>query len=94
MTLLYTAIFCTFRLDDEMAKRKGTLDLLHKYVQAQKCIAENEAEQLTVWREKLAQLTIEMNELHQHVDSLPDLSKLPDFTQLPPLPSAGDLFMK
>lgn len=82
------------RLAEELSARKTALDMLQKYIQGQKCSGEKEAEQLTVWREKLLLLNTEMSDFHQHIDSLPDLSKLPDFTQLPPLPSAGDLFLK
>lgn len=82
------------RLMEEMNCRTSTLEDLQSYCRAQKCLLEKDQANLSNLREKLVKLSTEKHDLHQHVDSLPDLSKLPDFTRLPPLPSAGDLFLK
>ncbi len=45
------------------------------------------------YKQKLARVTQVRKELKSHIQSLPDLSLLPNVTGgLAPLPSAGDLF--
>lgn len=45
------------------------------------------------YKQKLARVTHVRKELKSHIQSLPDLSLLPNVTGgLAPLPSAGDLF--
>ncbi|KAF3860235.1 hypothetical protein F7725_000490 [Dissostichus mawsoni] len=47
----------------------------------------------TEYKQKLARVTLVRKELKSHIQSLPDLSLLPNVTGgLAPLPSAGDLF--
>lgn len=48
---------------------------------------------LQEYKQKLARVTQVRKELKSHIQSLPDLSLLPNVTGgLAPLPSAGDLF--
>lgn len=48
---------------------------------------------LQEYKQKLARVTHVRKELKSHIQSLPDLSLLPNVTGgLAPLPSAGDLF--
>ena len=54
-------------------------------------IAEGRSEE---FRDKLEKVNAVRDEVKSHIQSLPDLTKLPDVTTggLAPLPSAGDLF--
>ena len=49
---------------------------------------------ISLCSDKLDKVNSVKDDLQSHIQSLPDLTKLPDVTSggLPPLPSAGDLF--
>lgn len=62
-------------------------DLVHQRCHAMSLCA------LQEYKQKLARVTQVRKELKSHIQSLPDLSLLPNVTGgLAPLPSAGDLF--
>ena len=44
------------------------------------------------YKSKLEKVAVVRKELKSHIQSLPDLSLLPDMHGLAPLPAAGDLF--
>ena len=81
------------RLADELVERKRVAKMLRNYIVSQK-EALNESEQkLNEYRSRLEKVDVMHKELKSHVQSLPDLTLLPDVTGgLAPLPSAGDLF--
>ncbi len=66
--------------------------MLIAYLEAQKLKAEKTQELLNQFREKRDALGAEMREVYKHYESLPDFDKLPNASQLAPLPSAGELF--
>jgi regulator of Ty1 transposition protein 103 len=67
--------------------------LLHDFTASQKELFAQAEERLQEYKEKLMKVYQVREELHSHIQSLPDLSQLPDVSAgLPPLPSAGDLF--
>ena len=47
---------------------------------------------LQEYKNKLEKVAVVRKELKSHIQSLPDLSLLPDMHGLAPLPAAGDLF--
>jgi len=81
------------RLADELVERKRVAKMLRSYIIAQKnALAESETK-LQEYRGRLEKVDGIHRELKSHVQSLPDLTLLPDVTGgLKPLPSAGDLF--
>ena len=76
------------RLQQELSARKSTALLLAVYAREQQRELDAERKLIDEWQRKLAQVMQLKQELHVHLDSLPDLSA----AQLLPLPSAGDLF--
>lgn len=81
------------RLAKEMEDRKTLTKLLLDYTAAQKELLVQAEERLQEYKEKLAKVYQVREELHSHIQSLPDISQLPNVSAgLAPLPSAGDLF--
>mgnify|MGYP001385061691 FL=1 len=65
------------------------------FLTAQNSLLTKAKEDLETYRDKLDKLNNIKDDLKSHIQSLPDLTQLPDVTGgLAPLPSAGDLFMK
>ena len=65
------------------------------FLSAQNSLLSKAEENLELYRDKLDKLNNIKDDLKSHIQSLPDLTQLPDVTGgLAPLPSAGDLFMK
>ncbi|KAL1021068.1 hypothetical protein UPYG_G00008310 [Umbra pygmaea] len=81
------------RLAAELEDRRQLARMLTEYIGGQKeALAERE-KKLEEYKQKLARVTQVRKELKSHIQSLPDLSLLPNVTGgLAPLPSAGDLF--
>ncbi|XP_010889754.1 regulation of nuclear pre-mRNA domain-containing protein 1B isoform X1 [Esox lucius] len=81
------------RLAAELEDRRQLARMLTEYIGSQKeALAERE-KKLEEYKQKLARVTQVRKELKSHIQSLPDLSLLPNVTGgLAPLPSAGDLF--
>ena len=76
-----------------MEDRKTLTRLLHDFTASQKELFAQAEERLQEYKEKLMKVYQVREELHSHIQSLPDMSQLPDVSAgLPPLPSAGDLF--
>ena len=81
------------RLADELIERKRVAKMLRSYIIAQKSALSESETKLQEYRSRLEKVDGIHRELKSHVQSLPDLTLLPDVTGgLKPLPSAGDLF--
>jgi len=81
------------RLAAELEERKRTAKMLRCFILAQKEALTVAEKRLQEYRGKLNQVSGIRKELKSHLQSLPDLTLLPDITGgLAPLPSAGDLF--
>ncbi|XP_069508495.1 regulation of nuclear pre-mRNA domain-containing protein 1B isoform X5 [Ambystoma mexicanum] len=81
------------RLAAELDDRRQLARMLLEYTQNQKDILQEKEKKLEEYKLKLARVTQVRKELKSHIQSLPDLSLLPNVTGgLAPLPSAGDLF--
>lgn len=79
------------RLLKEMEDRKLLTKMLHDFTVSQKDLLVQAEERLKEYKEKLNKIYQVREELRSHIQSLPDLSQLPDVSAVP-LPSAGDLF--
>ena len=81
------------RLQQELKDRKKVNKMISDFMAAQKDLESQAEERLEQYRDKLDKVNAVRDDLKSHIQSLPDLSKLPDVTGgLAPLPSAGDLF--
>ncbi|KAM8947163.1 regulation of nuclear pre-mRNA domain-containing protein 1B isoform 3-T3 [Pelodytes ibericus] len=81
------------RLAAELDDRRQLARMLMEYTQSQKEFLSSKEKKLEEYKQKLARVTQVRKELKSHIQSLPDLSLLPNVTGgLAPLPSAGDLF--
>ncbi|XP_058033164.1 regulation of nuclear pre-mRNA domain-containing protein 1B isoform X1 [Ahaetulla prasina] len=81
------------RLAAELEDRRQLARMLIEYTQTQKDALTEKEKKLEEYKQKLARVTQVRKELKSHIQSLPDLSLLPNVTGgLAPLPSAGDLF--
>jgi len=82
------------RLSQELKDRKKVDKMIADFLAAQKDMLAQAEERLELYRDKLDKVNTVKDDLQSHIQSLPDLTKLPDVTSggLPPLPSAGDLF--
>ncbi|KAJ8259033.1 hypothetical protein COCON_G00180450 [Conger conger] len=81
------------RLAAELEDRRQLARMLTEYIHSQKEALSQREKKLEEYRQKLARVTQVRKELKSHIQSLPDLSLLPNVTGgLAPLPSAGDLF--
>ncbi|XP_013190522.1 regulation of nuclear pre-mRNA domain-containing protein 1B [Amyelois transitella] len=81
------------RLSEELEKRRKVASMLRDFAQAQRDLAKQAEARLEEYNIKLQKIFAVKNEVKSHLDSLPDVSRLPDVTGgLAPLPSAGDLF--
>ncbi|KAM5135785.1 regulation of nuclear pre-mRNA domain-containing protein 1B [Mantella aurantiaca] len=81
------------RLAAELDDRRQLAKMLMEYTQSQKEALSSKEKKLEEYKQKLARVTQVRKELKSHIQSLPDLSLLPNVTGgLAPLPSAGDLF--
>ncbi|XP_062360753.1 regulation of nuclear pre-mRNA domain-containing protein 1B isoform X3 [Cinclus cinclus] len=81
------------RLAAELEDRRQLARMLIEYTQNQKDVLMEKEKKLEEYKQKLARVTQVRKELKSHIQSLPDLSLLPNVTGgLAPLPSAGDLF--
>nr|XP_033818895.1 regulation of nuclear pre-mRNA domain-containing protein 1B isoform X2 [Geotrypetes seraphini] len=81
------------RLAAELDDRRQLARMLIEYTQTQKDVLTEREKKLEEYKQKLARVTQVRKELKSHIQSLPDLSLLPNVTGgLAPLPSAGDLF--
>nr|XP_019827960.1 PREDICTED: regulation of nuclear pre-mRNA domain-containing protein 1B isoform X1 [Bos indicus] len=81
------------RLAAELEDRRQLARMLVEYTQNQKDVLSEKEKKLEEYKQKLARVTQVRKELKSHIQSLPDLSLLPNVTGgLAPLPSAGDLF--
>ncbi|XP_053101167.1 regulation of nuclear pre-mRNA domain-containing protein 1B isoform X2 [Hemicordylus capensis] len=81
------------RLAAELEDRRQLARMLVEYTQNQKDVLTEKEKKLEEYKQKLARVTQVRKELKSHIQSLPDLSLLPNVTGgLAPLPSAGDLF--
>ncbi|XP_048036174.1 regulation of nuclear pre-mRNA domain-containing protein 1B, partial [Megalobrama amblycephala] len=81
------------RLAAELEDRRQLARMLTEYIQSQKEALNEREKKLEEYKQKLARVTQVRKELKSHIQSLPDLSLLPNVTGgLAPLPSAGDLF--
>jgi len=81
------------RLQQEMENRKLLTKMLHDFTASQKELLVQAEARLQEYTEKLSKVYQVREELRSHIQSLPDLSQLPDVSAgLAPLPSAGDLF--
>ena len=90
MTLLSTY---NEKLQKELKDRKKVDRMIVDFLGAQKDLLAQAEERLELYRDKLDRVNTVKEDLKSHIQSLPDLTKLPDVTDgLPPLPSAGDLF--
>lgn len=69
--------------------------MIVNFLSSQNDLLSKAEENLEHYRDKLDRVNAIKDDLQSHIQSLPDLTKLPDVTGgLAPLPSAGDLFMK
>ena len=69
--------------------------MIRDFLHSQNNLLVRAEENLEIYRDKLDKVNAIRDDLKSHIQSLPDLTKLPDVTGgLAPLPSAGDLFMK
>ncbi|XP_008411694.1 regulation of nuclear pre-mRNA domain-containing protein 1B [Poecilia reticulata] len=81
------------RLAAELEDRRQLARMLTEYISSQKEALVEREKKLEEYKQKLARVTQVRKELKSHIQSLPDLSLLPNVTGgLAPLPSAGDLF--
>ncbi|TNN48599.1 Regulation of nuclear pre-mRNA domain-containing protein 1B [Liparis tanakae] len=88
------------RLAAELEDRRQLARMLTEYINSQREALMEREKKLearlsihTEYKQKLARVTQVRKELKSHIQSLPDLSLLPNVTGgLAPLPSAGDLF--
>ncbi|KAJ8260084.1 hypothetical protein GJAV_G00176870 [Gymnothorax javanicus] len=81
------------RLAAELEDRRQLARMLTEYIHSQKEALSQREKKLEEYKQKLARVTQVRKELKSHIQSLPDLSLLPNVTGgLAPLPSAGDLF--
>uniref|UniRef100_A0A672G323 CID domain-containing protein n=1 Tax=Salarias fasciatus TaxID=181472 RepID=A0A672G323_SALFA len=81
------------RLAAELEDRRQLARMLTEYIGSQKEALTEREKKLEEYKQKLARVTQVRKELKSHIQSLPDLSLLPNVTGgLAPLPSAGDLF--
>ncbi|ELT98662.1 hypothetical protein CAPTEDRAFT_91332, partial [Capitella teleta] len=81
------------RLASELQERKRVARMLRDYKLSQKSAFAESEKKLQIFKKKLGQVESVRQELHSHLQSLPDLSLLPGVhAGLAPLPSAGDLF--
>ncbi|XP_077586551.1 regulation of nuclear pre-mRNA domain-containing protein 1B [Stigmatopora nigra] len=81
------------RLAAELEDRRQLARMLTDYIGGQKEALVEREKKLEEYKQKLARVTQVRKELKSHIQSLPDLSLLPNVTGgLAPLPSAGDLF--
>ncbi|KAJ8257308.1 hypothetical protein GJAV_G00184200 [Gymnothorax javanicus] len=81
------------RLAAELEDRRQLARMLTEYIQSQREALSERERKLEEYKQKLARVTHVRKELKSHIQSLPDLSLLPNVTGgLAPLPSAGDLF--
>lgn len=82
------------RLEQELKDRKRVSKMIVDFLAAQKDLEQIAEGRLDEFRDKLEKVNAVRDELRSHIQSLPDLTKLPDVTTggLAPLPSAGDLF--
>ncbi|KAJ8369626.1 hypothetical protein SKAU_G00096540 [Synaphobranchus kaupii] len=81
------------RLAAEPEDRRQLARMLTEYIQSQREALSEREKKLEEYKQKLARVTQVRKELKSHIQSLPDLSLLPNVTGgLAPLPSAGDLF--
>jgi len=81
------------RLQQEMENRKLLTKMLHDFTASQKELLVQAETRLQEYTENLSKVYQVREELRSHIQSLPDLSQLPDVSAgLAPLPSAGDLF--
>ncbi|KAK0151070.1 Regulation of nuclear pre-mRNA domain-containing protein 1B [Merluccius polli] len=81
------------RLAAELEDRRQLARMLTDYISSQKDALGEREKKLEEYKQKLARVTTVRKELKSHIQSLPDLSLLPNVTGgLAPLPSAGDLF--
>lgn len=81
------------RLQQELKDRRRVEKMVGDFLIAQKDLLSQAEERLELYRDKLDKVNSFRDELKAHIQSLPDLTQLPDVTGgLAPLPSAGDLF--
>uniref|UniRef100_A0A3Q3X0E7 CID domain-containing protein n=1 Tax=Mola mola TaxID=94237 RepID=A0A3Q3X0E7_MOLML len=81
------------RLAAELEDRRQLARMLTEYIGTQREALMEREKKLEEYKQKLARVTQVRKELKSHIQSLPDLSLLPNVTGgLAPLPSAGDLF--
>ncbi|XP_061113674.1 regulation of nuclear pre-mRNA domain-containing protein 1B [Conger conger] len=81
------------RLAAELEDRRQLARMLTEYIHSQRGALSERERKLEEYKQKLARVTQVRKELKSHIQSLPDLSLLPNVTGgLAPLPSAGDLF--
>ncbi|XP_051281077.1 regulation of nuclear pre-mRNA domain-containing protein 1B isoform X1 [Dicentrarchus labrax] len=81
------------RLAAELEDRRQLARMLTEYIGSQREALMEREKKLEEYKQKLARVTQVRKELKSHIQSLPDLSLLPNVTGgLAPLPSAGDLF--
>nr|XP_046221543.1 regulation of nuclear pre-mRNA domain-containing protein 1B-like [Oncorhynchus gorbuscha]XP_046221545.1 regulation of nuclear pre-mRNA domain-containing protein 1B-like [Oncorhynchus gorbuscha]XP_046221546.1 regulation of nuclear pre-mRNA domain-containing protein 1B-like [Oncorhynchus gorbuscha]XP_046221547.1 regulation of nuclear pre-mRNA domain-containing protein 1B-like [Oncorhynchus gorbuscha]XP_046221548.1 regulation of nuclear pre-mRNA domain-containing protein 1B-like [Oncorhynchus g len=81
------------RLAAELEDRRQLARMLTEYIGSQKEALTEREKKLEEYKQKLARVTQVRKDLKSHIQSLPDLSLLPNVTGgLAPLPSAGDLF--
>lgn len=81
------------RLQQELKDRKRVDKMIVDFLAAQKDLLAQAEERLELYRDKLDEVNSVKDDIQSHIQSLPDLTQLPDVTGgLPPLPSAGDLF--
>ncbi len=83
------------KLQSELKERKRVGQMIVDFLASQNDLLAQAEERLETYRDKLDKVNAIRDDLKSHIQSLPDLTKLPDVTGgLAPLPSAGDLFMK
>ncbi|CAJ1085600.1 regulation of nuclear pre-mRNA domain-containing protein 1B [Xyrichtys novacula] len=81
------------RLAAELEDRRQLARMLTEYIGSLREALMEREKKLEEYKQKLARVTQVRKELKSHIQSLPDLSLLPNVTGgLAPLPSAGDLF--
>ena len=80
------------RLQQELTSRRKTALLFAAFIRQQQLEIENDQKLIEEWQRKLKQVKNIKNELHTHLESLPDLTTIEEAAEMTPLPSAGDLF--
>ncbi|CAF0908078.1 unnamed protein product [Rotaria sp. Silwood1] len=79
------------RLESELRSRRYAAKMLQGYIQAQDRQIEHEEKLLEDYKNKLSKLNLIREEIEKHRKNLPqDVNNI----QVPPLPSAGDLFAR